>query len=29
MIEEQGLRCKIVFSETGTVARKKKTIITE
>jgi hypothetical protein len=29
MIEEQGFRCKIVFSETGTVASKKKVIITD
>jgi hypothetical protein len=29
MIEEQGFRCKIVFSETGTVASKKKVIVTD
>ena len=29
MIEEQHFHCKIVFNETGTVARKKKIIITD
>jgi len=29
MIEELHFQCRIVFSETGTVARKKKTIITD
>ena len=29
MIEEQHFHCKIVFNETGTVARKKKIIIAD